>query len=240
MYNGQLKKGVCEAAMACKSEAEQTLTLQHGNIWMCDDCRAYEAKLAKAIQVTNQTILDSRKIDESILIKQDIYNINTVSLPEIKAAIQADGSIPESDKDLVYTQEVEKRYNHQTEVVFGLKAQLMEAENIQKVWKVATQEAASVLRAEQRILFAKIDANYQPIIKTIKSTRSGSPKSTKSTQSGQPTKKELRNMINAAAEKYNVPMSGLAMMVETNKGKSVDELAQKLKSMMPSASTTAE
>lgn len=228
MFNGQLKKGVCEAAMACKSEEIQTLTLQHGNIWMCDDCRAYEHKLSKQIETSNQLIIESRRVDESILIKQDIYNAHTIALSEIKAAIQADDSIPPSDKDLLYTQECEKKYKQQTEVIFGLKAQLAEAENIQKVWKVATQEAASVLRAEQRALFAKIDVNYQPSVKSIKSTKSGPSTPSKSG----PSKIEIRKQIQSASEKYGVPMSGLAMMVQTNKNKSIDELAVKLQTML--------
>jgi hypothetical protein len=230
-FDKQIKKGDCEC---CTVSIDVTLTYEiHGGMWQCDNCRQLDSDIKKSISSVksiNHTLTEAKRADESILIKQDIFNSKAPSAVEIKAAIMADESIPDSEKNLEYTKQVEARLLHFTDIVFSIKDQLQEAENARKMWLINTQEAASQLRSEQRALFAKHDINYKPVVKTIKSVKPGkSSPSVSSTSAG-------RNQIKEMAEKYKVSAPILTMMVVGDKTTSVESHARKLAETMASKS----
>lgn len=170
--------------------------LEAGNIWMCQICRDYEAELTERNALARKMIQESRSVDSSIQLKQDIFTAKTVPAIELRAAIEHDDSIPADQKDYAFTKECMTRFQNLQKIIFEERKALSEKENELRMWQVNVQTSAGKLRSDIRAEFKQLDVNYQPTpVKSIK------PKAVK-----QPSKKAFdKKALYEAAKKYDVP-----------------------------------
>lgn len=168
--NGQTKKGECEV---CEKK-DITITCHYGNMWFCDDCwlleeqatavnsvpSAQSARITESRIAQNTVIAAAQAIDNSINIRTELFNAATVSIMDLKKAIDEDANI--QNKPYALAEELTKRFEHFKQVVFSLNEQLMEAGNQQKAIHVYLNNMANQLRAEEREKLKIADLNYQP------------------------------------------------------------------------------
>jgi hypothetical protein len=199
----QVKTGDCE----CCPNLNCRITLMHGNMWMCDECKAKDDALKaelneKAQQKKLDAILDkSRVIDQSINVKTDLFNAATIPAIELKAAIDADESIPADQKHFRYTDEAYTRFLQFKQAVFQQRQQLVEAENTMRMWQTQVRTSAATLKAEQREKYKTEDLNYTPV--TPKSPKPAAPKT---------GKKFDKEAVLEAARKYDIPMAAVQLI----------------------------
>lgn len=199
------KMGECEV---CPDKPNVRVTLCHNNIWMCDDCVAKDNELRNSISDTekqkklNEVLDKSRAIDQSINVKTDLFNAATIPAVELKAAIDADDSIPANMKHFRYTEECDIRYQQYKKAVFQQRQELLEAENAMRMWQTQVRTFAATLSAEQREKFKESDLNYTPT--TPKTVKPAAPKVSK----GRFNKDDLM----AASKKYDIPMAAVQLV----------------------------
>jgi hypothetical protein len=162
-----------------------SVQVKFGNMLMCGPCTENEERLyaesqrpenvaarvetqQKAAEI-NAVLNQAKTIDESVTVKSEIFNAETVSLDEIKAAIEADAAI--ENKPFALAEQVKARFEHLTNVVFELNNQIVEATNRQKAIQVYLNQLANKLRAEEREKLKISDLSYQP-----KPVKSATPK----------------------------------------------------------------
>lgn len=157
------KIGECETC-------EQTLVnleLQHGD-WMCQTCRDKERAVTENNRSLNVILDNSRKIDDSVQLNQDMFNAKTVAAIELKAAIWSDESIPVEEKEHTFAKECERRMLHFQQVSDNHKQMSIDAGNEAKMWKATAQSSVGRLHEKYRDQFKSLDVNYQPVVKTVK------------------------------------------------------------------------
>lgn len=210
----------------CTATAIKT-TCTYGNIWMCDDCIERERKLTEEnmkpenVQArVNATLHAAAKIDESVVVKTDLFNAATVASVELKAAIDNDENIPADQKQYVYANACLERFQKFQKIVFDQRQELLETENKMRMWQMQVQQAAATLRGELREKFKQFDVNYQPA--PPKSVKPASPRTSK--------KKFSREELNTAIKKYNLDGSHAVavQMLATAKNWKVEEAAKDL------------
>ena len=121
-----------------------------GNIWMCEPCKAKEDKLQAENSAETELRLQqeslrgltelSRQTDQNVQLKTDIFLADTVAAVELKAAIQADDTVAEADKQFALANECQTRYMHYKEVVFAAREALAEAENKMRMWQTKVRK----------------------------------------------------------------------------------------------------
>lgn len=206
--NNRQTTGDCE----CCDRTDIVVTLMHGNMHMCDECIAREVSATAAIK----TVDDARKVDESIEIKQDVWNAATVPFIELKAAIDNNPTVPADQKDYALVKEASSRIDRMTAAIFAQEAEIMKLKNERHAWLTNVQVAASKLRADIRAQFKQYDVNYQPAPITKKSKSATPVKSPKTF---------AKEEVNTAAKKYNVPASAVQMII-LSKNISAEEAAK--------------
>jgi hypothetical protein len=214
------KSGECEC---CSNTG--TLYQVFGNMWMCADCRDKEIKLqAEHQSLENQQkrvddlVARSRQIDQSVVVKADVFNAATVPIVELKAAIENNAEIPAEKKQEAFATELDARIQHLQPIIFNMRKDLLDKENELRMYQTNLQHAALTLRKEIRDKLHLNDPIYTPTApKVIKPAKERAPKAKFS-------KEELR----AAAEKYDVPQQAIQMLV-TAKKMTPDEAGQHLK-----------
>lgn len=199
------------------------VTLMHGNILMCSECKEKEMQVVTRIKEATQLIDESRKIDSSIQLKQDIYLAKTVPAVELRGAIEANAEIPADQKEYAFAKECMTRFKNLQKVIFEERQALLEKENELRMWQVNVQTAAGKLRAEKRLEFKELDVTYQPTPITTK------VKTTKPVKPG--TKKFDKTALFEAAKKYNVPAAGVQSLV-ISKNMSAEDAAKHLHQLM--------
>jgi hypothetical protein len=201
-------KGTCEIC----DTPDISVYPSRGNMMVCLACKAKEDEAVK-------TIAESKAVDASIETKSDVYLAKTVPAVELRAAIQNNPDIPEDKKDYAYAQECMTRFQNLQKVIFETRKDLLEKENEARMWQTITQTAAGKLREVERAQFIGMDVSYQPVpVKTIK------PKVVKIKSQ---TKKFDRAACAEAANKYNVPASGVQSIV-ISRGMSYEDAAKHL------------
>jgi hypothetical protein len=199
MNTGLLKStkiGDCEV---CDTPQVEVFEMQ-GHIMMCLDCRAAEMLVIEQSTVGEKVIQQMRTVDNTIELKQDVFNASTVAITELKGAIWADDSIESNRKQYVYTKACADHFEKMQKTVFDKRQELTTAENEMRAWQVAAQSAAGALTATEREHFKKININYQPVVKSVK------PKAVK------PSKSYKSNEYKEAAAKYNVDATAIRMI----------------------------
>lgn len=107
-----------------------------------------------------KTLEMAKQIDASITTRGDLFNANTVSIVELKAAIDADDSI--KNKHFKLAEVITERFNHLTQVIFEHKAVVVAAGNEQKSIHQYLNTLASKLTQEERAKIKLKDINYKP------------------------------------------------------------------------------
>jgi ribosomal protein L37AE/L43A len=223
-------KGQCEI---CDTE-DVKVTLCFGNMWLCDGCKAEEDKVASentVVTAMNYTdILNkSRELDHKVELKQDIFVAKLTKSVELKAAIFADETLTDEQKQTKFAEACFERFQHLKSVVFDDRAKLNEDENEMRMWQSETQQAALNLKADERAKYQAVSPMYKPEkVKKIKSserTKSDTPKVVKLSEIDEALKKvglEL-NATNRSAVK--------ATIVGDPKNQTADTAATWLKSL---------
>jgi hypothetical protein len=181
---------------------------------MCRECYETNKRLTEEsklgaqsrVDTLNATIREAKVIDESIKLDTDRFNAATISIAEIKAAIDSDESISSDKKDYKLAEVMIERFNHYKAVYFEAQQKAVEAGTHQKAIQVYLNNLANKLRSEEREKLKLQDINYKPnpvapgksAVKTIKD----------------PTKKKYtQKQIMDAAKKANAPLSVIQALV---------------------------
>lgn len=137
---------------------------------LCRACVVKELESVKAHQspekqqerINNfQSLVEkSREIDNAIEVRSDIFNAQTVAIVELKAAIESDATI--QNKPFALASELDKRYKHLKDVVFGLTQQIVDKTSEQKAIQIYLNQLSNQLRAEEREKLKLTDITYQP------------------------------------------------------------------------------
>lgn len=108
----------------------------------------------------NEVLKQTRAVDNSVSVRTDLFNAETVALDDIKKAIMADETI--TNKPFALATEVHARYKKFQEVIFALKEQIDEAMNKQRADQIYLNNLANTLRADEREKLKIQDINYKP------------------------------------------------------------------------------
>jgi len=216
-----MKAGECE-----QCESIGSIHLVHGRIWLCLPCKEQDERvLAESIRTTNQSreaqsmLHNARRMDTAIELKQDIYMSNIPATVELRAAIEADESIPSNQKQYAYTKATNERALHLQSVLFELRKAVNERENEYKLWVTETQTNAAKLSSELREQFKSMDISYAP--RVMKPTKQPTIKTAKTGP-----KKDSAQVVKEVAEKYGLMAPMLKMTMEGQKMNSAEEAAQ--------------
>lgn len=169
------KIGECEVCPATDIE----ISVHYGNLWMCADCwkkeqtlkaenqkpenveaRVHSTKLNPTTPIDSKLIEMAKAVDNAAHVRTDMFNSETVSIIDIKNAIDADDSI--TNKPGKLAEILFERFNKHTALVFDLGEQLMEANARQKAVHVYMNQLANSLRAEEREKYRITDISYKP------------------------------------------------------------------------------
>ena len=208
-----------------------------GGILLCRECIAKEIETSLAHQSPElqeqrlkehrertTIIAQSRAIDSSIQVRTDLFNAATISIIELKSAIDSDETI--ANKNYTLAEELSKRFHHFKKIIFEKNEEIISASNNQKAIQVYLNQLANSLRVEEREKLKITDINYKPgVIKPI----------VKKVSVKKLDKVELRKF----AAELGIPEFTLQMLV-VSKGWTVEQAANHLrKSINESKSMTS-
>lgn len=176
------KDAIAHTDMATCEACENVgpVELLYGTMLMCESCRDKEKSLQAAnntpvkvserienVDFKNRILEQAKQIDDNIQVRTDLFNAATVSIVELKSAIDADDNITNKPYELAKV--LSDRFNHFKQVTFDLSEKLLAAGNEQKAIQVYLNQLANQLRAEEREKLKIQDINYKPVaVKTIK------------------------------------------------------------------------
>lgn len=172
-YIAHSPAATCEA---CSKIGE--VDLVYGNMLLCKNCQVKEKiawdasqkpeKVVERVDALNVAIEKAREIDNSIRYNGDFFNAATISLAELKRAIDNDNSI--ENKHEAFQNEVIERIEKFKTRIFELDEEKFKVVAEQQAHIGALREFGNSLRAEIRERLKLSDANYTPhnIIKAPK------------------------------------------------------------------------
>lgn len=127
----------------------------------CPDCiTKVEKKVYDGPIKLNEVLRQSREIDYTVQVKTDVFNLETVSITELRESIWSDESITNKPSKLAET--CYDRFNHFKKVIFDLGEQTKEAHAKQRAYQVELNKIVNDLRAEEREKYRILDINYKP------------------------------------------------------------------------------
>lgn len=152
-------EATCEA---CSNTGPMELFM---TILMCPSCKEKEEQFQRANKATeqdrvNETLKRSQDIDYGLKVKEDIFNAETVSISDIKKAIDNDDSI--LNKPFVLAELLSNRINNYRKLIQEKRNEIDVANNQQRATQQALQLLASQLRKEELDKIKLNDINYQP------------------------------------------------------------------------------
>lgn len=195
------KKGNCE----CCTEPHglnTTLYFMHGNMWQCKVCRDKDTALA-----ANPVVVATVKTDENIVSESDILTANTIPLIEIRAAINADASIPEANKGYAFLECLELHYATLKAAMTVHRKALNDIEVALREVQKNGQEEYPKLRMEHQERFAKMfNVSLAPVVKPAKPKKEGKPifPSTGATATKDGKPRTPRPASSGAAPRFNM------------------------------------
>jgi len=226
-------KGQCEI---CDVE-DVKVTMFHGNMYLCDACLKEEKKVMadnEVEKVVNYTDMlnKSRELDNKVELKQDIYVAKLVKSVELKAAIYADETLTDAEKQTKYAEVCFERFQHMKSVVFDDRAKLNEDENEMRMWQSETQQAALHLKAEERAKYQAVSPMYKPEkVKKIRVAERSAPKSVKLT--------DVDTALQGAGMEANtVNRSAVKSIMLSDKSMTVEAAATSLKQLFSMKKTS--
>jgi hypothetical protein len=211
--------GECEACDKTKVK----VSWRHGSMWLCDECWAKEETLMKENK-TNETIVTAEKIDQSLHVKSDLFNAETVAIVELKAAIDHDENIP--NKRVKLGEVVKGRILTHRELLAASRQQVIDLESKIRAGQQYLNQLAAQLHESERAALNLQDLEYP-----VKAPKVVKPKAVKT-----PSKKVTKADARLWAIKYGVadiPDIELAIiMAATAQNKSAEEAAKSLAEKM--------
>lgn len=157
-------RATCEC---CSNSGNMTIFT---DMLMCPDCIKKEMETAMEHQslekqeermIEHNNLLElSRKIDYNVQVKEDIFNAETVSINELKTAIESDPAI--ENKQYKLAEVLLERYTHFKSVIFELNSQIVAETNKQRATQTYLNQLANKLRQEEREKLKLQDINYKP------------------------------------------------------------------------------
>ena len=201
--------GECEASHFDGKGVDVPVRLVHGDMWLCADCILEEQRAEERSRDAALKVVESRKTDTLLELKQDVFVAGTVPFVELQAAIFANDAIPAEKKWAALVEEADKRYQTLTEVIFAEEAALVAKKNARHALHVNIQQVVSRLKETEKAKYANYNVNYKPVAITKKEK---TVKAVKLDKAGY-NKSELFD----AAKKYSVPAAQIrAVMVRKN------------------------
>lgn len=231
---GQDYYGECEVCDKKHTEENPVkITVHYGNMWFCDSCWEAESKATAELKATSQTVnvvtnalQSAARIDNSVQVRTDLFNAQTVSIINLKAEIDNNPEI--TNKPYALAQELLARFEKFKTVIFEYNEKIVEANNSQKAIQVYLNQMANTLRSEEREKLKIADINYQPTrVKPVK------PAAIKTTGTKKATKLDKVELRKYAAE-LGVAEFTLQMVVVA-KGVTIQEAAVMLKKSIEAA-----
>lgn len=226
--------GECEVCDRVHTEELPVkLTCHYGNMWFCDTCWEKEsnatkdvAKTSEVSNVVQNALQQAARIDNSVEVRTDLFNANTVAIITLKAEIDNNPEI--TNKPYVLATELMSRFDKFKSVIFEYNEKIVEANNAQRAIQVYLNQMANSLRAEEREKLKIADINYKPtVVKLIK------PKGISTTGTKKSTKLDKVELRKYAAE-LGIPEFTLQMLV-VSKGITVETAANMLRKSLQAA-----
>jgi|SRR5882724_10403002 len=168
--------------------------------WKCPSCQLINHDLnlkcpSCGAPTVKNLIEESRKIDQSITLRQHIFNAKTVAIIELFKAVDLDETIELSNKQFRKAQLLHERFIHLRESLFKKKEEIIEEENELRAYQTHLNDLANKLHESERAVLKIENINYDP----------AAPKEVKPTPVKQSKAKYSKSDINDAANKWNLP-----------------------------------
>jgi hypothetical protein len=184
---------------------------------MCPDCMDKEDELEKELEATaddrvaeantaslervNQAVIDQYRgepisdelveqleIDQTIQVRADLFNANTVSIIDMKQSIEADDNV--TDKHYELAKKLKDRFLHLRSVLFELDEQKIGITSEQRSIQQYLNDLANKIREDKREELRLSDINYKPVAPSKPKRKPKTPKPKLF------DKKELRRVAN--------------------------------------------
>ena len=110
----------------------------------------------------NPLIAAAQKIDESVQVRTDLFNAETIAIADLKKAIDEDSSIPADKKQFILAQTLTTRVNGYKQAIFDLNQQVADESTKQRAVQQYLNTLAANLREEERAKIRAQDMTYQP------------------------------------------------------------------------------
>ena len=147
------------------------------NMLLCPSCIEKEENVRNSPeqqQLRVQAVVnESKKLDAGIQLRTDIFNAQTTSIMELKAAIDADPKI--ENKHFHLAQLLTDRMNQMKKAVFELNEQMVNKVSEQRAVMTYLNDLANRLRAKEREEIKLADISYQPNPAKISKPRVSAP-----------------------------------------------------------------
>lgn len=231
--------GECEVCDRVHTEENPVkITCHYGNMWFCDVCWEKESVATKDLVKTNEVqsvvtnaLQQAARIDNSVEVRTDVFNANTVAIISLKAEIDNNPEI--TNKPYVLATELVARFEKFKSVIFEHNEKIVEANNAQRAIQVYLNQMANTLRSEEREKLKIADINYKPtVVKPLKPKSIGTTGTKKSTKLN---KDELRKY----ASELGIPEFTLQMLV-VSKGITVETAANMLRKSLQAAKVESD
>lgn len=163
---------------------------------------AEKDRSAEVTQV-NAILRQATKVDGAIEVKIDLFNAETVSIVELKKAIDEDTLIAENAKHSKLAEMLLKRYQMYKEKIFANQQENVELANKQSAIHKYLNDMKNQLTEAERERYKLLDVNYQPGKVKIANKPINSP--------AKPKKYDKAEILKAA-QRANVPTSVIQMI----------------------------
>lgn len=216
----------CEA---CPNVGPCELYPDISGMLLCHDCIDKEEKILMSpekqqervdasIARTNELIEKSRAVDFSIKVREDIFNAQTISIQELKTAIDNDSSI--ENKHFTLANELTERYRHFSKLIFDKQAEIVEESNKQRAVQSYLNQLSNKLRQDERDKLKLHDINYKPSEKPV-----SKPKTITT------AKKYDKTELVKYANETGIPLAALQMLC-VSKNMTPQQAAEHMKKIM--------
>lgn len=173
-HRGEIAHGDNAECESCPNKGKMEL---FADMLLCNDClqkeldafneHQSEEKQQERVNTYNELVGKSREIDAAVQIRSDIFNAHTVAIINLKAEIDNNPEI--ENKNFYLASELDTRYKHLKDVIFGHNQAILDATNEQKSIQTYLNNLANQLRAEEREKLKLSDISYKPAtIKPLK------------------------------------------------------------------------
>jgi len=117
-------------------------------------------KTIRVMMSANDKLIQAKEIDSSVQTRSDIFNAETVSIIELRDAIDADDTI--TNKHFKLGEIVMERMNGYKKAIFEMNEEMVALANKQIANQIYLNELSNKLRLEEREQLKLKDINYKP------------------------------------------------------------------------------